>query len=99
MVQNFAHFQQSSRPGAKGQIFTRAPEVPRCEAACVFCQRKDWIEQRHKIALFAEPPQQEVGRSLDYEGEGQAAEDTEDSGEFKRGARKSGVSVGLCVPH
>ena len=40
IVQNFAHFQQFSRPGAKGNTFSRVSEVPRCEAACVVCQRK-----------------------------------------------------------
>ena len=39
IVQNFAHFQQFSRPGAKGNTFARISEVPRCEAACVLCQR------------------------------------------------------------
>ena len=38
------HFQQFSRPGAKGNTFARIPEEPRCEAACVLCQRKDFIE-------------------------------------------------------
>ena len=56
IVQNFAHFQQFSRPGAKGNTFARIPEVPRCETACVFCQRKDWIEHRHKLNLFGQPP-------------------------------------------
>ena len=39
IVQNFAHFQQFSRPGAKGNTFARVSEVPRCEAACVFWVR------------------------------------------------------------
>ena len=34
IVQNFAHFHKFS------------PEEPRCEAACVLCQRKDFIENR-----------------------------------------------------
>ena len=55
IVGNFAHFQQFSRPGAKGNTFARVSEVPRCEAACVVCQRKDWIEHRHKLNLFGEP--------------------------------------------
>ena len=56
MVQNFAHFQQYSRPGTGANTFARTAEVPRCEAACVICQRKDWIEQRHEVALFKEAP-------------------------------------------
>ena len=56
IVQNFAHFQQFSRPGAKGSTFARIPEVPRCEAACALCQRKDFIEHRHKLNLFREAP-------------------------------------------
>ena len=56
MAQNFSHFQQFSRPGAKGNTFARVPEVPRCEAACALCQQKDFIEHRHKLALFATPP-------------------------------------------
>ena len=44
MVQNFAHFQEFSHPGAKSNTFVRTSEVPRCEAACVLCQQKDWLE-------------------------------------------------------
>ena len=36
IVQNYAHFQQSPHPGAKGYIFAPIPEEPRCEAACKF---------------------------------------------------------------
>ena len=47
IVQSFVHFQQFSRPGAKGNTFARIPEEPRCEAAApVMCQRKDFIEHR-----------------------------------------------------
>ena len=56
MVQNFAHFQQFSRPGAKGNTFARVPEIPRCEAACALCQQKDFIEHRHKLSLFGTAP-------------------------------------------
>ena len=58
IVQNFAHFQQFSRPGAKGNTFARIPEVPRCEAACALCARKDFIEHRHRLNLFGQPPEQ-----------------------------------------
>ncbi len=57
IVQNFAHFQQFSRPGTKGNSFSKTAEVPRCEAACAICQQKDWVEQRCKLALFAPPPE------------------------------------------
>ena len=56
MIQNFAYFQQFSRPGAKGNTFARIPEEPRCEAACALCQRKDFIEHRHKLNLFGQLP-------------------------------------------
>ena len=63
IVQNFAHFQQFSRTGAKGNTFARIPEVPRCEAACVLCQRKDYIEHRHKLNLFGQPPNDQPNRT------------------------------------
>jgi hypothetical protein len=64
MVGNFAHFQQFSRPGAKGNTFSRSAEVPRCETACAVCQQKDWIEYRHKVNLFGTPPAT-VARAMD----------------------------------
>ena len=30
--------------------------MPRNEAACVFCQQQDWLEQCHKFCLFGTPP-------------------------------------------
>ena len=56
MVQNFAHFQQYCNPGAKGNYFADGAEVPRCEAACAICARKDFLENRHKLHLLAETP-------------------------------------------
>ena len=56
MVQNYAHFQQYCYPGAKGNYFADGEEVPRCEAACAICARKDWLEHRHKLRLFANMP-------------------------------------------
>ena len=53
MVQNFAFFQQFSLQGARGNVFSCCPEVPRCEAACAICQQKDFIEHRHKLNIFA----------------------------------------------
>jgi hypothetical protein len=64
MVQNFAHFQQFSRPGAKSNTFARISEVPRCEAACALCARKDFIEHRHMLNLFAPPP--EDGQRVEF---------------------------------
>ena len=52
MVQNFARFQQFSRPGAKGNYFADCEEVPRAEAGCAICSQKDWLEHRHKLGLF-----------------------------------------------
>ena len=56
IVQNFAHFQQFCHPGSKGNYFADSEEVPRYEAACALCARKDFLEHRHKLNLFAEPP-------------------------------------------
>ena len=55
MVQNFAHFQQYSHPGAGNCVFSGAPPVPRSEAACAICARLDWKEHRVKLNLFAAP--------------------------------------------
>ena len=57
MVQTFAHVQQFFRPGAKGNTFAHIPEEPRCEAACVLCQRKDFIEHRPTGCLPRARPQ------------------------------------------
>ena len=56
MVQNFAHFQQYSHPGAGSCVFSGEPPVPRSEAACAICARLDWKEHRVKLNLFAAPP-------------------------------------------
>ena len=56
ILQNCAHFQQFSRPGANGNTFADSEPVPRAEAACVFCAQKDWLEHRHKLHLFDEAP-------------------------------------------
>ena len=56
MVQNFAHFQQYSHPGAGSCVFSGEPPVPRSEAACAICARLDWKEHRVKLNLFADPP-------------------------------------------
>ncbi len=46
VLQNFAHFQQFSRPSAKGNTFAYAADLPRSEAACALCQQKDFLEHR-----------------------------------------------------
>ena len=60
IIQNFARFQQYCRPGAGGNFFADCEEVPRCEAACVVCAQKDYLEHRHKMSLFAEAPSRVV---------------------------------------
>ena len=52
-MQNFAHFQQYSHPGAGSCVFSGEPPVPRSEAACAICARLDWKEHRVKLNLFA----------------------------------------------
>ena len=49
IVQTAAHFQQWSRPGTKGNTFAHTAEVPRCEAAGVFCKHKDWLEDMSNL--------------------------------------------------
>ena len=56
IVHNCLHFQQFSRPCAQANTFASAIAVLRSEAACVFCQQKDWLEHRHKLCLFGTPP-------------------------------------------
>ena len=60
MVQNFAHFQQFCHPGSKGNRFSGGEAVPRCEAACVVCAQKDYLEHRHKLSLFGAVPEERV---------------------------------------
>ena len=68
MVQNYAHFQQCCYPGAMGNYFADGAEVPRCEAACAICARKDFLEYRHKLRLFAElPAETAIGSTEDLE--------------------------------
>ena len=61
IVQNYAHFQQFSRPGTGGNTFTTGvKDVPRCETACGVCQRKDFIEHRYRLNLFGDIPEGRV---------------------------------------
>jgi hypothetical protein len=39
--------------------------VPRCEVACALCLQRDFIEHRHKLALFGTPPQTAVDAKQD----------------------------------
>ena len=78
MVQNFAHFQQYCHPGAKGNHFADTEAVPRCEAACAICAKKDFLEHRHKLNLFAEPPAQNVSELAGEEEN--ATEDMDEEG-------------------
>ena len=78
MVQNFAHFQQYCYPSAKGNYFAEGEEVPRCEAACAICARKDWLEHRFKLRLFAEPPAATVSEDAAAEPDPEETELDED---------------------
>ena len=60
IVQHFAHFQQWSRPGTKGNTFAHTAEVPRCDAACVLCPHNDWLENRFELALFVTVPSEQT---------------------------------------
>ena len=60
MVQNFAHFQQFCHPGSRANRFSGSEAVPRCEAACVVCAQKDYLEHRHKLSLFGAVPEGRV---------------------------------------
>ena len=73
IVQNFAHFQQFSKQRAKSNTFARIPEVPRCEAVCALCARKDFIEHRHMLNLFAQPPEDQQRVEFDSRGAPQLA--------------------------
>ena len=65
MVQHFSRFQQFCRPGANGNYFADCEEVPGAEAACAICARKDWLEHRHRLSLFAAVPEAASTRSVD----------------------------------
>ena len=71
VMQSVAHFQQWPRPGTNGITFVHTAEAPRCEAACVFCQQKDWLENRFELALFVPVPsgQTLLGFARDADGE------------------------------
>ena len=83
MVQNFAHFQQYCYPGAMGNYFAEGEEVPRCEAACAICARKDWLEHRFKLRLFAEPPAATVSEDAAAEADPEEEELDEDCKRFE----------------
>ena len=89
MVQNFSHFQQYCYPGAKGNYFAEGEEVPRCEAACAICARKDWLEHRFKLRLFAEPPTAPVSEDAAAELDAEQEELDEDCKRSEATARTS----------
>ena len=93
MVHNFAHFQQFCHPGAKGNYFADTKEVPRCEAACAICTKKDWLEHRHKLHLFSEPPANIVSENADAKRE--AAEDSDG----EEGSNAKTLSVASLLKH
>ena len=79
MVQNFAHVQPFCLPGAKGNYFADTTEVPRCEAACVVCARNDYLEHRHKLNLFAQPPEPNALESVSADCDGTGDEHADKS--------------------
>ena len=68
------------RTGIRSNYFADGEEVPRCEAACAVCARKDWLEHRHKLRLFAKPPQNAVSED--------AGADHDSTEEERSGARQ-----------
>ena len=103
IVQNFTHFQQFSRPGAKGNTFARIPEVPRCEAACALCARKDFIEHRHMLNLFAQPPENHRSVEVDSLNAPQAArrdhDGADDQSEEEKAEQEDVKPKGLFIKH
>ena len=91
-MQNFAHFQQWSRPGTKGNTFSTTGEIARCEAACAICQQKDWIEHRFKLALFAPPPVEQT--LLSFARDSTSEDENVPSATFqRRGAAPAGTLI------
>ena len=74
MLANFCSAQLQCRPGGTGEA------VPRGEAACVVCARKDWLESRFKCFLWKELPGGGAAEPTAQGGEGEqgAASDSED---------------------
>ena len=74
MLANFCSAQLQCRPGGTGEA------VPRGEAACVVCARKDWLESRFKCFLWKELPGGGAAEPAAQGGEGEqgAASDSED---------------------
>ena len=91
---DIARFQQCCYPGAMGNYFVEVAEVPRCEAACAICARKDFLEYRHKLRLFAElPAEAAIDSTEDLEEQGAQAAPTA-SQNFQRAEEHfCGVSV------
>ena len=57
-------------------------KVPRCEAACAICARKDWLKHRFKLRLFVEPPAGSISEDTVAEPvpEQEDADEQEDAG-------------------
>ena len=77
------------QPAASASRGAPQPASEACEssAACVLCQRKDWIEYRHKVNLFGQPQNEQQARTFHVGGAAQPAdsscrspEDTDDEG-------------------
>jgi len=99
IVQNFARFQQYCRPCTGGNFFADAEEVPRAEAACAVCARKDWLEHRYKLSLFGDPPlaavtQRGAQEDGDADGDGLA-----DAAVAQRGAQEDDKTRRTLVKH
>ena len=88
MVQNFAHFQQFCHPGSKGNRFSGGKAVPGCEAACVVCAQKDYLEHRHKLSLFGAVPEERVSEHC-----ADPASDQDDVSEGEANARPARTLV------
>ena len=59
------------------------------EAACAICARKDWLEHRFKLRLFAEPP---VG-SISEDTAGEPVPEQEDADEQENTGRHTTVKL------
>ena len=82
-VQSFAEHLCFSVAGSGENEWTHTEEPRRevrREEACVVCARKDWLEHRYKVRLFAAPPAPGVGTEEEREGdsEGHGTESEED---------------------
>ena len=61
MIHGFAEAQRFSVEGARTNGWVRGRKVERCERACCFCARLDWLENRFPIKIFAAIPEEDTG--------------------------------------